>query len=90
MSWLFERRVVKLDFVDQPWGCQGRHLSQQSPWCEFSKPWPEQDALTSPSLKLHQDKQKNKGLEPIPVKHETSDTHGYTQKLGADKQHIQQ
>ena len=27
------------------------------------------------------DKQKNKGLEPIPVKHEASDTHSYTQKF---------
>ena len=36
------------------------------------------------------DKQKNKGLEPIPVKHEASDTHSYTQKFGADKQYIQQ
>ena len=35
-------------------------------------------------------KQKNKGLEPIPVKHEASDAHSYTQKFGADKQHIQQ
>ena len=88
--------MVKLDFVEflrgffQLWENQKHQLLRMAPWCELSRPWPEQDALMSPSLRLHQDKQKNKGLEPVPVKHETSDTHSYTQKFRADKQHIQQ